>query len=57
MRPLVDVESVISESCDVTVVAEKYKDLAATTMKNLKIQSLLDEGSMYVLLALQILLF
>ena len=44
MRPLIDVESVISDSCDVTLVTEKYKDLAATTMRNLKIQALLDEG-------------
>ena len=46
VRPLIDVESVISESCDVALVTEKYRDLAATTMRNLKIQSLLDEGRM-----------
>ena len=44
MRPLIDVESVIIDTCDVNVVLEKYRDLAAATMRNLKIQSLLDEG-------------
>ncbi|KAL5264735.1 hypothetical protein ACHWQZ_G005720 [Mnemiopsis leidyi] len=48
VRPLIDVESVISDSCDVTLVTEKYKDLAATTMRNLKIQALLDEGRLLI---------
>ncbi|XP_063677545.1 uncharacterized protein LOC134813610 isoform X2 [Bolinopsis microptera] len=48
VRPLIDVESVIIDTCDVNVVLEKYRDLAAATMRNLKIQSLLDEGHLLI---------
>ena len=49
VRPLLDVESVLTETCDVELVTEKYRNLAAQTMKNLHIQSLLSEGNMLVI--------